>query len=339
MDVFSDLTGIDQIGIDDSFFALGGSSLLAMRLVARIKNLFGIEVSLRSVFEHDTVKSLSLLLEHRFESHTYTPIIKFNNVSKNSPIIFVHPAGGSSIVYKEFAEYLSLDRPIIGLQARGLEINEVPFSDLIEMIEHYSDSLSSQFPEGVLNFIGYSVGGVIAHELAVNLQNKGRKIGLLGLIDSFVPTKLDNAFDHYTEESMFEEIIANSDNENILNVHISADVQHKQDRIETIKEIFVSHNMIPRDTPSLWVERMLREMVYSKKRMVGHTMMTGEFDAVYFVANQNKSFELEKNRLSWKNYCRNIIFEDIEATHNSMMQSRNVKMMASLYKKYLMYRS
>ncbi len=107
--------------------------------------------------------------------------------SDTAPFFCVHPVGGNVLAYAELARLLGSDQPFYGLQARGLDGTVPPAESVEEMAAEYVKAIRSVQPAGPYRLGGWSMGGVIAYELARQLRAAGEQVALLALIDSYVP--------------------------------------------------------------------------------------------------------------------------------------------------------
>ncbi|NES24911.1 MAG: non-ribosomal peptide synthetase, partial [Symploca sp. SIO3E6] len=103
----------------------------------------------------------------------------------------VHPIGGNVLCYGELAGHLGKNRPFYGLQSVGLYGKEKPLSTIEEMAATYIEALQEIQPNSPYYLAGWSMGGVIAWEIAQQLQAAGKEVALLALIDSYAPSKHD----------------------------------------------------------------------------------------------------------------------------------------------------
>ncbi|WP_239657423.1 non-ribosomal peptide synthetase [Mycobacterium riyadhense] len=185
-ELFAEVLGLPQVGIDDGFFDLGGHSLSATRLVARVRAQLGVEVPIRAVFEAPTVARLAewLSQERIVESaDPFAVVLPIRLDGTRPPMWCVHPAGGFSWGYRRLIGHLR-DRPIYGLQARGLDGITPVASSVPAMANDYLEQILAVQPEGPFFLLGYSFGGVVAHAIAAELQTRGHQVALLGMIDS-----------------------------------------------------------------------------------------------------------------------------------------------------------
>nr|WP_253900126.1 non-ribosomal peptide synthetase [Corallococcus carmarthensis] len=184
--VWEDVLGVQPVGVRTSFFALGGHSLLAVRLVAALREQLGREVPLAALFQHPTVEELAKLLRDKTE--TWSPLVPLEKGDAGRrPLFLVHPGGGNVLAYPELARLLGPHQPVFGLQARGLQAGHAVVETVEEMATLYLSAIRAEQPEGPYLLAGWSLGGVIAFEMARQLRAQGQAVGLLALVDAFVP--------------------------------------------------------------------------------------------------------------------------------------------------------
>lgn len=187
--IWSDLLGVYPVGVLDNFFELGGHSLSAVRLMARIQKVFGQDLPLAALFEGTTVEHLAGMLRRRAVSASPSPLVAIQPSGARPPLFFVHPVGGSVLCYAALAHSLGTDQPFYGLQASGLEGGLEPYTRVEEMAAHYLEAVLDTQPEGPFFLGGWSMGGVVAFEMAQQLWRRGREVALLALLDSLAPSK------------------------------------------------------------------------------------------------------------------------------------------------------
>nr|WP_255428606.1 non-ribosomal peptide synthetase [Corallococcus sp. AB038B] len=184
--VWEEVLGVKPIGVRTSFFALGGHSLLAVRLMAALREQLGRDVPLAALFQHPTVEDLANLL--RAETETWSPLVPLEKGDAGlRPLFLVHPGGGNVLAYPELARLLGPQQPVFGLQARGLQAGHAVVETVEEMATLYVAAIRAEQPEGPYRLAGWSLGGVIAFEMARQLRAQGQAVGLLALLDAYVP--------------------------------------------------------------------------------------------------------------------------------------------------------
>ena len=191
-DIWQELLGIDQVGIHDDYFELGGDSLLSVRLVSKLREAVKVEVGSRSVLDARTVAGLAKLIgdEQTARSADRTgrsPLVTIQAGGSRRPLFCVHPVGGNVLCYAALAPLLGPDQPVHGLQARGLDGEEAPSERIEEMAAGYIEAIKAAQPTGPYAIAGFSFGGAVALEITQQLRRMGDDIALLALIDSGAP--------------------------------------------------------------------------------------------------------------------------------------------------------
>ncbi|GAA2589782.1 amino acid adenylation domain-containing protein [Actinomadura fulvescens] len=186
--LFAQVLEVERAGADVSFFDLGGDSITAIKLVTRARQA-GLELAPRDVFTYQTVEALTRRGEQ--ERLGFEVLLPIRETGSRPPLFFVHPAGGLAWSYLQFQRHLSPDQPIYGLQASAFTRDELPGS-VEEMARDYLAEIRSVQPEGPYHLAGWSLGGLIAYEMACLLQAGGEDVALLALIDAFHTQKLES---------------------------------------------------------------------------------------------------------------------------------------------------
>ena len=171
-------------GVTDDFFELGGHSLLAVRLMSRIEQLYGKKIPLATLFKAPTIESLSTILRHDPNGSNWSPLVAIQPHGSERPFFCVHPVSGNVLCYRALAQRLGQQQPFYALQARGLDDEQEPRATVAAMAADYLAAVRTVQPDGPYLLGGWSMGGLIAFEMAKQLQAQGEEVQLLALIDT-----------------------------------------------------------------------------------------------------------------------------------------------------------
>ena len=176
------LLGIAQVSVTDDFFDLGGHSMLAMRLVAQIHQRFNRKLPLMALLDAGTVRQLSAALD-RPEIRNSLVQIRAGTTGR-PPVFLVHDGIGETLLYRTLAYGLDAGHAVYGLQPRSEDGHTMLHSRIPDMVAYHIDKIRSVQAQGPYLLGGLCAGGVIAFEIARELQAQGESVGLVALIDA-----------------------------------------------------------------------------------------------------------------------------------------------------------
>ncbi|RKI10859.1 non-ribosomal peptide synthetase [Corallococcus sp. AB030] len=185
---FAEVLRVPRVSITDNFFELGGHSLLALRLIASIRVHTGHLVPMAALFQHATVEQLARRIQQETTPLPANLVRLKAGTAEKRPLFLVHGGGGGVLGYSEFVRQLGNDRPVYGLSASGLEGGALPPASIEALARDYLSQLRTVQPQGPYLLGGWSFGGLVALEMARQLQALGEGVELLTLMDSTVPT-------------------------------------------------------------------------------------------------------------------------------------------------------
>ncbi|MET9340066.1 amino acid adenylation domain-containing protein [Nonomuraea sp. NPDC003804] len=182
LELFSDVLEAPGLGIDDNFFANGGHSILATRLISRIRGTLGVRLTIRDLFAAPTVAELIERLDGSGGADAFDMLLPLRPAGDLPPLFCVHPVGGVSWCYSSLLPHLEPDRPVYGLQSTG----PGRAGSVAEMAEQYLELVRKVQPEGPYHLLGWSFGGLVAHAMAERLESEREgQVALLALLDSY----------------------------------------------------------------------------------------------------------------------------------------------------------
>ncbi len=187
--MWQDILRVRPIGIGDDFFTLGGHSLLAVRLMGALRKRFGVELPLARLVEARTVERLAALLRAPAPVDRRAPLVALQPAGAGVPFFCVHPIGGHVLCYADLARHLGGDAPFYGLQAPGLEEVGAVAPSIEEMAASYLAAVLPLARErgGACCLGGWSMGGIVAFEMARQLRAAGHHPVPVAILDSWSP--------------------------------------------------------------------------------------------------------------------------------------------------------
>lgn len=211
--IWGAVLGVTPVGAQDDFFELGGHSLLAIQLLSQIEEQCGQRLPLTAFLQGATVTHLAQLLAQKERPTTASPLVAIQPTGNQKAFFVVHPVGGNVLCYRDLAQALGVNQPIYGLQSPALTTvpsrgnpshpagqgTEQPIRDengmvialdrIEEMATYYIDAIETVQPQGPYYLGGWSMGGVIAYEMAQQWLKRGESVAALALIESYLHTQ------------------------------------------------------------------------------------------------------------------------------------------------------
>jgi len=206
--LWEELLGVEGLGVQDSFFDLGGHSLIAVRFFTKIKKTYRVDFPISVLFEAPTIEGCAALIRESIgaegeggasagQEATAVPKTRFKHLvamdsgadAGKPPFFLVAGMFGNVLNLRHLASLVGTDRPFYGLQARGLYGGEEPHATFEEMAAAYIDEIRQVQPHGPYTIGGFSGGGITAFEMAHQLQAAGEEVAMLLMLDSLLPVE------------------------------------------------------------------------------------------------------------------------------------------------------
>jgi amino acid adenylation domain-containing protein len=190
--IWERILNLKQVGIHDSFFDLGGHSLIALQMFTDIEQIWHKRLLLSTLFESTTIAEIANLIRDEESTPPWSPLVLIKSgENQQLPLFCIHPLGGNLFNYHTLSEKLALNRPIYGLQAQGLDGGQQPLDRIEAMASYFIQAIRTVQPQGPYFILGYSFGGIVSFDIARQLTEQGEKIAFLGLLDIRSPTITD----------------------------------------------------------------------------------------------------------------------------------------------------
>ncbi|MDN3689555.1 non-ribosomal peptide synthetase [Cyclobacterium jeungdonense] len=185
-EIWKEALGLTNIDITDNFFDLGGHSLIAVKVVTLIEKASGTLLPLSILFKYPTIQQLGAFLETKEGlQKEWKSLVPIQPNGSKAPIYMVHGAGLNVMPFQALAKYFDRDQPIFGLQSKGMDGEATSYESVEEIAASYIAEIRENSPSGEIILAGYSLGGIIAFEMARQLSGSSIHVKHLFLLDSY----------------------------------------------------------------------------------------------------------------------------------------------------------
>lgn len=202
---FASILGVEEVSAEDSFFDLGGHSMLAVVLSAQLRDSLGVEVRVGTIMTSPTPALLANAIENSQHSLTDLEVLlplRDRGESAGATLFCIHPAGGMSWCYSGLPPHLPADISVYGLQARGILAPDQQPASLAAMADDYISEMKKLVPEGPFHILGWSLGGMVAQVVAEKLSDAGEEVGLVALLDAYPSEAAESVDERSLEEAL-----------------------------------------------------------------------------------------------------------------------------------------
>ncbi|MCD2119456.1 non-ribosomal peptide synthetase [Rhodococcus pyridinivorans] len=323
--VYSDALAVEQVGLDGDFFDLGGNSLVATQVVSRLRDETGVEVRVPWLLETPGVEALAARLDEAGQGTGTAPassgdasavLVTLRSGDSTEPVFCFHPMIGLAWPYAPLAARLATSSAVYGVQTPALSEPGYTATTLTDLARRYTEEIVAAAPEGRYRLIGWSLGGVLAHAVAVELQARGLHVEDLALIDS-IP-RVDT--DRFAAEL--------SENLRAFGVVIEPDALDGSLPLETAEALVreAPDGLIDLDVER--VQRIFSAAVTSPELINGHTpeLFFGDMD--FFSATEDHPTEADAADL-WKPFVSGRIrTRFVPGAHGEMMDLSAIEIIA-----------
>lgn len=188
VEIFQRALGVQGIGVgDDLFLDLHGDSLTAVHILSEVRTLLGRDLPLRALAETASVAALARLLLDEGWRPPENSLLAMHPEGTRRPLFGVCGAFGHALRLLLVGRALEPEQPFYGLQPPGMDWGQIPCATIETMAAHYRAEIRRVQPGGPYQLLGTSFGGVVAFEIAVQLQQEGERVALLAMVDTMPP--------------------------------------------------------------------------------------------------------------------------------------------------------
>ena len=186
-EIWAEALGVDAIGADDDYYELGGSSLQGIEIFLRIEEEFGVRLPLSALVERPTIRRIAALIAETGGGDAWSCLVALQPQGSRPPLFCVHDLSGNVVVYRRLAECLGPEQPFYGLQYPGQDRIPLEVLSIEALAARYIAAIRHRQPSGPYHLSGFSIGGLIAFEMACQLVAAGERVALLALLDGWAP--------------------------------------------------------------------------------------------------------------------------------------------------------
>ena len=336
MQIWEDLLGISPIGLRESFFEIGGHSLLAVRLMARVRRELGRDLPLVTLFRSPTIQDLAGVVREQERPTQRSALVEIQPRGARPPVFFVHAIGGTVFSYWELARLLGSDQPFYGLQTPELDGGQKLPDRLEDMAAHYVEAVRTIRPEGPYILGGWSMGGVIAYEMARQLERQGGNVGRLLLLDSFVPEN-DDALQDADERNLLLQFIGDlggSFHQELDLKDLGREDSDEKEQLRYIAEQAAAAGLLPAAT-GLNELTHLFSLYKRNHRALRHYRAQTYAGKLVLVKAEERYQTASDPTLGWGDLGAAVEIHTISGNHYSMLQPPHVESLARLLREIL----
>jgi thioesterase domain-containing protein/acyl carrier protein len=316
--------GVSDVGVTDDFFELGGDSLSAVRLIARVEAEFGRRLPLSALLRGGTVEALSAVVGHATDQPD-TPLIAIQPEGDRPPLVLVHPVGGHVLCYAPLAQRLGSNQPVYGLESIGLESDASPLTSIEEMASCYLAALRHLPAQRPLFLGGWSLGGVVAFEMCRQLQAAGHEVAGLLLVDSWAPGTFDGVTDEIQLHAAFCDELSRSSGR-ALRIDERDLVPHDRDaRLDCILQTAREANALPNEIGRDALARLLTVFMTNMRALAAYRSAPTEVPALVVRAAIQRPGGPPDTVLGWSAFCGAVDAAEIAGDHHAVFDDVNLR--------------
>jgi len=339
--IWQDILDLPLIGVTDNFFDLGGQSFSVVRMMTQIQKQFNRELPLSTILQESTIERLAEILRQQSDVSAYSPMVKIQSGDTEKPFFCVHPAGGNVLCYVDLARRLGSDQLFYGLQSVGLNGKQEPLTSIEDMATHYVKALRNVQPKGPYFLGGWSLGGVIAFEMAHQLRQQDCEIALLVLLDSPAPSSTPELND----DDLIAWFIRDLGGRFAKDLPVSYDRLYQfkpEEQLQYILEQAHKINVLLPDTELLQIQRLLQVFKFNMQALrnyVGrsncpsHIVLFRASDVPFEDFSNTFSKDFLDPSLGWDKFAtKPVEVHHIQGDHYTMFVKPNVQFLAERLK-------
>ncbi len=341
VEIWETVLKVKPIGIRDNFFELGGHSLSAVRVWAQVEKLLGKTLPITTLLQSPTIEDIANLLRiaDGDDSKVLSDLVPLRTGGNKPPLFCIY----GILLYRELAEYLDRDQPIYGVYLQEevdlikmgrADLHSALFSNAQTIAARYLKAIRTLQPHGPYYLAGESFGGVIAYEMAQQLQAEGEEVALVALLDAVAP----NSLSFFKRLEIHWQMLLKQghiylaerwqENMQLIRRQLSSPFRKVNQRLHSIgaqtSQEFASTDL--EDIRQEVRDRALRS--YFPQPYSGRVVLFRATERNLFEGNLGKD-------LGWEPFVQNFHAFDVPGDHLGILKAPNVQVIADQLKPYL----
>lgn len=344
--------GRNGIGVTDNFFELGGHSLLVARLSDQISQAFGVNLSLSILLQAPTIAQLAEVVSQPLQMAS---LVVLRSGGPKSPIFLIHDGDGETLLYRTLAYQLDA-HPIYGLQPRSNAQHPILHTRIEDMAADYVQQIRSVQPHGPYYLGGLCAGGVLAYEVACQLQQQGQPVAMVAMFDAVNPSLDKSQWIQQQRRDRFSKAISQDQSRSLLSVIRKLAIVAKkagnllryetaswlQRRLDTAKLHLFRYYLDHQQSPPPWLQPLSVRQVYLFAEAEYAPTRKFEGPLLLFRATQGEGNDrpyqemYHEPDLGWgQRITQTVCVHDVPGGHSSMLQQPHVQVLADILQTYV----
>ena len=327
--IWEELLDVRPVGVKDNFFEMGGHSMLTLRLAALVESRLGKRLPLTTILRMPTIEQMAAGLREQSAPVVGSPLVPIQPGGGKQPLFFVHPAGGTVFSYVGLAHQLGPDQPLFGLQATGIDQDQQPCASIEEMATRYIEAVREFHPRGPYLLGGWSFGGVVAFEMARQLQAEGEHVPLLVLLDSRIAQS-----EEADEEDSLRLLAGFALDIGLPLDRFGRSPEHlmklgTDDQLAYLLEEAKGADLLPSDISLRQLQLLLDSYRTNVRALRRYKPRPGQAKIALFKASRQLGVRLQDETLGWSSLTElDVEIEVIPGDHYTILQGDNLAVLA-----------
>jgi amino acid adenylation domain-containing protein len=322
-EIWENALNIHNTDITRDFFELGGHSMIAVQVMTQLEKRTNIKLPISVLFEYPTIRGLAKYIKEKGGKNPWNSLVSIKSSGSKIPLYIVHGGGMNVMPFYAIAKYLDREQPLYGLQAYGLNGKDEPLTTIEAIAAQYLSEILRQNPDGPYALAGYSLGGLVAFEMAQQLKLQGKEITALVMFDTYairsdhsnsLTMKAANLIRREVGKRLFDLELLIS-NPRLLKRLKKDSLRSKTDRIKN--KLHLKEN----ETEIIQIIDKLKKIHINAGNEYKFLNYDGEIHL--FRAKIRTSYERDHKYFGWKPYVNKVNVIEMEGEHTTMFEPPN----------------